>query len=358
MATHFTAGNGALWAQPDGPNTAPVYLGCHQLGDIDEPRGDVELIYCPDPSAPGRFKVVASFQGSAGAVTTSVTTDVTDELDSLEIARCPITMFVNMVSSGRKDLFSNFDRTFVISNARITSAGLSNLSARTPDDNGRAEMTFDMSGEELLRLREQTISRQSISETTDINDVAFCGEQRCRTELLASRDSCQEGYAACDAVPGSTANVLRTTNGATWTATSADPFSTNEHVISVECFDLDGTNSRVLVARGSTDASNPTEVAYSDDNGATWTNVNVGSTNGEFVQSRHGLFALDRLNLWVVTDGGYIFYSSDGGASWTAQESGAITANGYNCIRFIDSEIGYACGDSNVIVRTIDGGIS
>ena len=34
MAHHFVAGEGALFAQIDGPNTIPVYLGCHQIGDV------------------------------------------------------------------------------------------------------------------------------------------------------------------------------------------------------------------------------------------------------------------------------------------------------------------------------------
>ncbi len=49
MSEQLLSGEGAIWVQPDGPNTETFYLGCHVLGDIDEPRGDLSLKYCPDP---------------------------------------------------------------------------------------------------------------------------------------------------------------------------------------------------------------------------------------------------------------------------------------------------------------------
>ncbi|MFG0252983.1 MAG: hypothetical protein ACF8NJ_08935, partial [Phycisphaerales bacterium JB038] len=68
MAHHFVGGEGALWIQRNGPGTRPVFLGCHQLGDVDEPQGDTEAIYCPDPSGPSRFKVVGSIEGTQDLV--------------------------------------------------------------------------------------------------------------------------------------------------------------------------------------------------------------------------------------------------------------------------------------------------
>ena len=42
----LTSRMGALWVQPDGPNTEPKFLGCHELGDLSEAEGGVELIRC------------------------------------------------------------------------------------------------------------------------------------------------------------------------------------------------------------------------------------------------------------------------------------------------------------------------
>lgn len=360
MAYHFQAGEGALWAQIEGPNTKPVYLGCHQIGDIDEPQGDVELIYCPDPSAPNRFEVVGSTVGAAGAVTTTVTTDVTDELDWLERVRCPFTLFIHMVESGRKDVFTNYSRSFILRNARITTRGLSNLAARTPDDNGRSEQTFDLSGEDILRIVDLTISRQSISETANIVDITFCNEQRCRTDEVQALDSCQTGFAATDAPSGSpaaTAEVLVTTNGATWTAAGAAPFAAGSPISAIACFELGRDEVRVVAARGDEDGG-PLDIAYSDDSGATWTEVTVGSDNDEMVPTRHSMFIMDRNNAWIGSDDGRIFYSEDACLTWTVQEDQVIHTGEWNCIEFVDENVGWAAGASNIVAKTTDGGTS
>lgn len=363
MSHYFVSGEGALWIQRSGPNTQPLYLGCHQLGDVDQPEGDIELIYCKDPSGPSRFKVVASVQGAAGAITSTITTSVTDDIDELERARCAFTLFANMVQSGRPDVFTNFDRTFVFTNVKITSRGLTGLTARTPDDNQRSDMTFDISAEELLRLKLPTISRQSISETTSVNDISFCNDARCRTEQDTALEVCEVGFAVTDAAVGSpaaAASVLYTTNGGTWTATDSDPFAVGENVIAVECFDLGRDSTRVIVARGGFDAGSPTQIAYSDDSGVTWTTVNVDAVNGRYVPERFSLYAVDRNDIWVGTNDGYIYHSGDAGLSWESQNAAVIHSGAWNAIKFApgDADVGWAVGAANVIARTLDGGES
>lgn len=358
MAHHFLTGQASLWVQRSGPNTEPVYLGCHALGDVDQPEGDIELIYCPDESGPDRFKVVASVQGAAGAITSSVTTDITDEIDELERARCPFTLFVHLSKNGRKDLFTNFDRTFVLTNTRITSRGLAALVARTPDDNARAEQSFDIAAEALLRLKEPEIARQTTAEVNGINDITFCNSEQCRTDEEVAMDSCQVGFAVADPTALATANVLYTSNGGTWAATATDPFAADEVPVAVECFEFGRDTVRVIVARGTTDAGNPAEIAYSDDNGATWTTVDVGTDDGEFAPGPRSLFALDRNNIWLGTDSGRIYFSGDGGLTWTAQEDAVINTGDWSSIHFVDRLVGWAAGENNEIARTIDGGTS
>lgn len=354
---HFVAGEGALWAQIGGPNSQPVYLGCHEIGDIDEPQGDIELIYCPDPSGPSRFQVVNSLQGAAGAITTTITTDVTDDLDYLERARCPFPIYISMVKAGLKNVFTNYDRMFVLTNARVTSRGLTGLTTRTPDDNARSEMTFDLSGETLIRAARLEPSRQSITETQSITDLAFCNAEQCATDTEPALSVGQIGFAVTEAGTGVTANVLYTSNGATWTATGADPFAADVNLGGVECFEMGRNATRVIVSRGETVVATAAAVSYSDDLGATWTSVAIGAANAEFIKPQ-GLVALDRSNIWVATSGGKIYKSSDGAVTWTLQEASVIHSGAYNSIDFADAEVGWAAGAANVVARTIDGGTS
>lgn len=354
---HFKSGEGGLWVQRQGPGSAVAFLGCHQVGDVDQPEGDIEIIWCPDPRAPNTFKAVGSVQGAAGAITTTITTDVTDEFDELERVKCPMNLYVNYRRAGRADVFMNFDRTFVFVNARITSRGLSNMVARTPDDNGRVEQTFDISAENILRLAEPSISRQQITETQSINDITFCNDEACRTEESAYQASCQVGYAVANHVTGSvasTANVLKTTNGGTWEATGADPFGGGIDLTAVDCFEYGRETVRVIVANGT--SSTGAKIAYSDDGGDTWNIVALSSVATQFIPGPHALEALDVYNIWVGTNNGYIYKSTDAGLTWEAQLSGSVTVEAINAIRFIDENVGWAAGNNNIILRTTDGG--
>lgn len=360
MPHHFKAGEGALYAQIDGPNTRPLYLGCHQVGDIAEPLGDITYNYCPDESGVNRFKVVSSVQGNPGAITTTITYDITDSLDWLERVRCPFTLFVNMIESGRKDIFNNFRRSFILRNTRVTNRGVTGVAARTPDDNARSEQTADVSAEELLRVVDLALTRQSVTETSNINDVTFCNDERCRTDESLAQEICQIGFASTDAPvgsPSSTANVLHTTNGGTWTATATDPFATSEDISGIECFEIGEGATRVIVSRGTTDGAHAAEVAVSDDAGVTWLNVDVGVVHGEFMLYPHALFALNGSNIWFGSSAGRIYYSENSGAVWSiVLDTGVITANDWTAIKFVDELNGWAVGEANIVARTIDGG--
>lgn len=355
---HFVAGQSALWAQVNGPNTQPVYLGCHEIGDITQPFGDVTLIYCPDESGVNKFKVVNSVQAAAGAVTTDVTSDVSDEIDSLERIYGSFTLFIHKIKKGRRDVFTQWDRSFVLLNARLSQATLKALAARTPDNNTRSEAGYSVSAEALLRPFRLTISRQSISETQDINMLVFCNERTDRTADSPAQESAQVGFAAAAFGVGAASNILKTTNGGTWTATAGTPFSTSENAISIGCFDLGRNQTRVISVRGTTDAGNPAEIAYSDDSGATWSNVNIGSVNAHFAPTRHSMWVRDRNAIWVGTNLGYIHKSSDAGLTWVTQDAGVIHSGVWNAIHFADALTGIAGGAANVLAKSLDGGNS
>ena len=353
MAEHFLAGEMSIWVQRNGPNTAPVYMGCHAIGDVDRPEGDIELVYCQDESGPNLFKVVNSIQGTPAPSTFTITADLTTEIDELERVRCPFTVFVHASKRGRKDIFDNFDRSTIYTNVRITSRGRSGLVARDPEDQGRSERTYDVSAESELDVVEPTITRQTISETQSINDITFCNDFACRTPSDPAMDSCQVGFAVADSSGYAAANVLYTSNGGTWEATT-DPFGIGENPIAIECFPFGRDTTRVIVANGSTSGA-PAEIAYSDDNGATWTAVNVSAGNTVF-NGAHALFARNQYHIWAALANGYIYHSDDAGVSWEAQESGVLAATGWNAIHFADDEVGYVGGVDNEIARTIDGG--
>jgi photosystem II stability/assembly factor-like uncharacterized protein len=359
MAKPLLASEGSVWVQPGGPNTPVYYLGCHEVGDVEESLGDMTRLYCPSNKVAGAFEVVGSYRGEPDAPTFSITTDLYKTADWMEKLVCPATFFIHKMDCGRPDSFSNYARSFIFPNASITKRGVSNLRVREPGDNDRSEQTYDITAEAQLHAFSLIASSQSVAAVRDILALVYFNDIQCAGACGPTQLSGEAGVAvgagdyAAKAVQYWTAD-----GGATWTVGAADPFAVAEDISSVVAFTVGASTKRVLVARGTADGANPAEVAYSDDLGATWHLVNVGSTNGQYVTKPQGMFALDQFNVYLTTSDGYIYKSEDGGLTWVAQETGTLAATGWNAIAFLDDLTGWVAGPGNEIATTADGGLS
>lgn len=353
--------NGALFVQVNGPNTKPVYVGGGvELDDISVSEGDIELIRHFNETGTG-WSVVGQTQSPPDPITTTITNLKYKTAGVLEKVTCPATFYaMQMCGQGvRKDVFTNWEVGLGLNVSRITAKTFSNIIMR--EDDQPSTKAIDISANPpIFELFRPTIGRQSITQTQNLNDIAICGEQtcggQCDTEAVGLCDNLIVVGDTAAGSPSGNAEVYTTSNGATWAAASSDPFAVGEVVSSVVCFKLDRDTTRYVVARGTTDGANPAEIAYSDDGGATWTSVNVGSVNGQFVPNSNSMFALNRSNIWLTTDDGYVYFSDDAGESWTAQESGVITSADINAVYFWDEQNGMFAGDSNIIAKTTDGG--
>lgn len=359
---NFLAGQSSIWVQVDGPNTKPQYLGCHGIGDITEPLGDETTLFCPDPAAAGAYVSKNSFTGEPGSVTTSIVTDMRRISDYLEdLGKCKVPIFLHKVSCGRRDVFSNYDRSFILRGAKVTQRAIGNAASRTPGDENETTQTFDIAALALDRIFNLGPSRMTVAETEDITGISACAEDRCEGTCGASQKATDLMFAATKALSasaGNRANVLKSVNSGSFSAVAADPFAGGEDIQGVVCFKVGRNTTRVIVARGTTDGGNPAEVAYSDTDGAAWTNVDVGSTNGEFVSNSHALFAIDRYHIWLGTNLGKIYFSNDGGLSWTLQTNPAVSATPITGVSFYSPTIGYAVHTGGQVDKTTDGGSS
>lgn len=360
MSQYTLAGNGALWVQPDGPNSQPQYLGCHSLSDITEPMGDVTLVYCPDPAIPNKFKVIGSYQSQAtDGVTTSIETDVSSLADYLERINCPVPIFVHKVSNGRKNNFTAYDRSFVLKECRITQRSMTNMVAKDPESQERSTQSFDITAEELLRAFSMNTTRIPISEVEALNAIIALNDSQCAGDFGDAIDPGDYVFVGGDTLAGSTANtadVWRSLDGGSaWSLFQYDPFDGGEIISAIQYLNMGSGVIRILAACGTT-GSGGAKIAFSDDWGATWTHVTLPTAVGEYITGPAGLFVLDYYNIWAVTTGGYVCKSSNGGSSFAVQSSADLTTEDLNAVHFSDENNGYAGGTNNAILSTSDGG--
>lgn len=342
--TYFDSNMGNLFVQPEGPNTAIYPLGCHDLGDISESFGDITERRCPNPASPGKWDVVLSSVGVPDRGTTSVTTFLGKTKDWLERqGNESFTLYVQHAHSGRKDLFLNYERGEVLKGCRFTSKTRSNMVTREGSE--AAEQSFEMSFDSIDAYYPLTLSE----ETHPVESEAFT--------TIAFDETGEYGVAGCaSAAAPAFANVYYTRDGGTtWKACAAPPHAAGLDIGSVAIIPLSATTFRIFAALGEGGAGHML-VGYSDNWGASWTLADVGGGNGNFARGPKGLWALDYAHIYVVGDDGDVFFSEDGGASYT--EIPTANAQALEGVYFHDTNVGIIYGAANTCLRTLNGGSS
>lgn len=366
----LTADFGALFTQVDGPPNDLQYLGCHDLGDTTQPKGDITRTFCPDPNRRGQYNVASRTQGAPGEITGDITTPfgkTADWLETMNRSRCRFPLYVPMQDCGRPVEFLPNDRGLIYTGVAITSVTRSNNVTRNADGGAVGEMTktFAWSAEDVLEWHDTVLTRRTTAEDQAAADIAFCNDQECQGICGPATSVCTDGIIVYASDSGVTiANVEFTTDGGlTWAAGANQPSAVNTEDLSATMCIPSGLVSgvtRYFAAVGITNAATPAQIFYTDDSGATaWIAGTAGAGNAGFIAWNGGLFAWNRWNLWCCTDtgagaAGDIFKSTDGGVTWVLQLSAA--GDTLNCIRFASVDVGLCVGDQNEMHFTDDSG--
>ena len=340
------------------PGTQPYFIGsCFDSDDIPDPGSDFDPIWCLDEKR--QFQQVGSTITPPDKITTTLTglmEKTANWLDKFAERHCPFYIHFVQSKCGSRGNIGNWERIYTIRAQKITDRVLSNLMARE-GGNATTMATSVSASPGRIDSRELFVSRQTTAEPDNLNDIWACDPNcagACGPEIEIG--DVLQAAADADGV-GGTANVPVTVNGgAIWGAAAADPFAADENIMAGQCFELDKDTTRWLVVRDG-DVAAGLEVAYSDDGGATWTNAVVAATVNEAATGDGALFAFDAEHIWLCTDDGNVFFSSDGGVTWVDQGAlGASGASPLNAIDFIDANVGYCVGDADTIISTEDGG--
>lgn len=358
MSDVLTSKLGGLFIQKN-PGEHPEWLACGDLDTITIPKGDQTLVQCIN--ADGEYAVVGTMTAAPGNASFTIKSKVfpeSDALDSIIDKDCDVGVFALVRDCGRKDDFTGWKRGFVME-GRLTSTTDEGLVMASEEK--EVSRSLEFTARKVDRVRAPlTVARQTIADTVALNDIAFCNLASCGGQCGNAKDLGTDGFIARDLGAGSPADdphaPITDDGGANWADSAGAPFSFVGDAGAAECFRFDSSTTRWLLARKPV-AAEMFEIAYSDDSGATWTQVHVGSTANEGVTGAGGLFALDKDHIWAVTSAGNVYFSANAGASWTVQSTGLTASGGndLNAVHFADADNGYAVGDADTLIHTTDG---
>lgn len=351
----------ALWIQPNGPGTQLYFLGCHTVDDIVEPFGGVELVRKFKTDGSG-WTTIGKKRTPPDAVTTTVSTVLQEQRDWIEKLRCSFNLYVLHRNCGDASVLTNYIRGQVLMNCMLTNRTYGQMVSREEDL--ESTVSIEISADSpLLDIDPLEVDRMTIaSGALGALDIDANFDPRCYGPCGPDVDAGDVAVIAMEAGAGVTADIFRSVNeGVTWTAGAADPFAelgVLGHAMSIAQFYVGSTTRRILTAEIAV-AGAQGHVAYSDNNGAAWTVVNIGgAAAGHGAHSGGALCVVSQALCLLASDLGYIYRSADGGATWTAVESGSIAVTDYQKVHMADEWYGLAVGDVDLIAKTSDGGLS
>lgn len=352
MDSFITNAEGNFFVQEE-RSSIHAWLTCTGVGDLDIPGGDRTPIECPDPLNSGSFKISGFLKGSPGAGTYTLTRPLA-RIDNwlLDEAVCPFVGRINWVCRGNRQDPRNYEVAALMHNCDPSRRGISAPVAMTGGDEARVNTNADINFILYQTLYRLKVVTQAVSNTADANDIFFL-PRRCEDRCGSARGLCKYGIMGLSGLYGYLydSEIKKTADGGMdWNVTT-DPYTWGGNTSKVLILETVG-GTRFVSFRGASVAGAPAECAYSDDEGATWNNVAIGSVNGQAVTD----YALSGADIFVACTGGYIYKSGNSAETWTAVAMG-VPADTLNGIAFYD-EFGYAVGQNNVFLVSLDSGDS
>jgi photosystem II stability/assembly factor-like uncharacterized protein len=324
---------------------------CTGVGDVDYPEGEPSPVYCPDPLNSGLLAIEGYVSGEQGAGTYTLTKPLVPTWNFLWELDCKFVGRVNWVCRGVRKNPANYEIALLLVDSEFRRRGITNPVGFEPPES-RINTNADMVYTTPLMLHRICITRQTVDNDADAYGVHFLPQQ-CEDRCGPARGLCEYGIIGLDSddLYLYESEIKKTKNGgASWAETALDPYSYGggtHKVLQMET--IDGVI--YIVFRGSAVAGIPAECGISDDYGATWNNVFIGEVEGQYVTSMY----LSNADIYVGTNDGYIYVSSDQAATWSLQEDGTEGTEPINWIAFY-GDVGYAVGDGNQFKRTLNNG--
>lgn len=354
----LTAINSRVWYVEGGvhPTRAPQLLALGKFStDPTKTIGESTKVTAPDPNSFNRDIQIGTVEGSEERATLSIGIRSTAQASILvgwKNKNCRVDIFSLLGKCGNPSDFTEGGEKWVyFPDGKISSHAFENFGAYGRDENNPMNESVDMTSEdywEYLYMTQEQVGSGSTTRqiyTVDVytgNDCENCPDPCDR--ILAS-------MAGASATPGTQPSLLYSDDGgSTWTSDPITTLFSNEDI-------ADGAvvGGDIVYISNTSNSIHYTDIELLYDNTNTWAEVNNG-----FVANKgpRTITVADVRHIWIVGDGGYIYFSSNHKTGVTVQDAGVVTTQNLIAVNALDAKNVLAVGNSNAVLYTKNGGVS
>lgn len=354
----LTAVNSRVWFVEGGvhPTRSPSLLALGKFStDPAKTIGEDTKITAPDPNSFNRDIQVGVVDGSEERATLSIGIRSTAQASVLigwKNKNCRVDIFALLGKCGNPQDFTEGGEKWVyFPDGRISGHAYENFGAYGRDENNPMNESVDMTAEdyyEYLYMNQEQVGSSVTTRqiyTVDVytgNECENCPDPCDR--VLAT-------MAGASATPGTKPSLLYSADGGeTWSQQTISTLFSNEDI-------ADGVvvGGDIVYVSNVSNSIHWTSIELLYDGTNTWAEVNSG-----FVANKgpHAITAADARHIWIVGDGGYIYFASNHKVGVTVQDAGVATTQHLQAVHAFDAQNVLAVGNSNAVVYTKNGGVS
>jgi hypothetical protein len=340
-----------------GPRFEPEYFSCYRAQALTKNFGDVTDIECPDPTRPGSFVKIGSFQSGEERATITLegryAIDLRSRLLRLAKNKCPVDVQLHFGDCEDLSDPTSFKKILYLEDVFMTTYNTEDLGSLQSDDIAAVNESVDLSAAEIYDVVPQAYSAKAADlVTNEVVDVVICDEVEC--------GDCGDPSGGCNGIfaitlsaggsPSTPPDVVYSVDGGTdWFAHDIETLGAAEDPDAVAC-----VYGKLVVVSNATGSLHYADLDEFDEFGTDPAFTEVATGFGAGVGEPNNIVGLGNIG-FIVGNDGYVYKVTNPANGVTALESGDLTISHLLAVDALSKSFVVAVGNDGVILVSEDG---